>query len=129
LLKFICQIHADNLQEQNEKYTAFITAIQPHLNSEEEVVVTIRNKVNKLSQRWDALNKELGELELAMVPWRELLDSRDALEHFLTPLEELFEVECANANQLPLGSDFTPFIVQFKVNISYHFVNLIFGLF
>ena len=74
-------------------------------------------KVNKLSHRWDELNKELGELEQAMVPWRQLLDSRDALEHFLTPLEELFEVECANANQLPLGSDFTPFIVQFKVLI------------
>lgn len=114
---FWYQIHADNLREQNEKYTAFITAIRPHLDSEEEVVVTITNKVNKLSQRWDALNKGLGELELAMVPWRQLLDSRDALEHFLTPLEELFEVDCANANQLPLGSNFTPFIVQFKVNM------------
>ena len=50
-----------------------------------------------------------------MVPWRQLLECRDGLEHFLTPLEELYEVEAANANQLPLGSDFTPFIVQFKV--------------
>ena len=55
-----------------------------------------------------------------MVPWRQLLETRDALEQFLTPLEELFEVECANANQLPLGSDLTPFIVQFKVLICIH---------
>ena len=52
-----------------------------------------------------------------MVPWRQLLDCRDALEHFLTPLEEVYEVEAANANQQPLGSDFTPFIVRFKVNM------------
>ena len=109
------QIHADNLKDQEEKYTAFITAIRPHLDSTEEVVVPFTTKVNKLSQRWDTLNRELGELEQAMVPWRQLLDARDALEHFLTPLEEMFEVECANANQLPPGSDLTPFIVQFKV--------------
>ena len=93
--------------------------MKPHLDSAEEVVVPFRKKVDKLSQRWDALNKELGELEQAMVPWRQLLDCRDGLEHILTPLEELYEVEAANANQLPLGSDFTPFIVQFKVNILY----------
>ena len=105
------------MEDQKEKYTAFITEIRPHLDSTEDVVVPFSTKVNKLSHRWDELNKELGELEQAMVPWRQLLEARDALEQFLTPLEELFEVECANANQLPLGSDLTPFIVQFKVLI------------
>ena len=111
------QMHADNLQDQKETYTDFITAIKPHLDSMEETVVPFRKKVDKLLQRWDTLNKELGELEQAMIPWRQLLDCRDGLEHFLTPLEELYEVEAANANQLPLGSNFFPFIVKFKVSI------------
>ena len=75
-----------------------------------------------MSHRWNDLNKELGELEQAMVPWRQLLDTCDALEHFVMSLEELIEAECANLNQLPLGSDFTPFIVEFKVH-SYHMVD------
>ena len=45
-----------------------------------------------------------------MILWQQLLEACDALENFLTHLEELFEVECANANQLPLGSDLTPFM-------------------
>ena len=43
-----------------------------------------------------------------MIPWQLLLEACDALEK--THLEELFEVECANANQLPLGGDLTPFM-------------------
>ena len=110
------QLHADSLQEEKEEYDGLMAAVIPHVEGNEEIVVAQRRKVEKLSQRWDALNNGLGELETAMIPWRQLLDARDNLEQFLAPLEELYEVEFEKVKQTPPGSDFSPFIVLFKVS-------------
>lgn len=109
-------MHSESLQEKKEEYDELMAAAMPHVEGAEDIVVTQRKKVNKLSQRWDTLNGGLGELEAAMIPWKQLLDARENLEQFLVPLEELYEVEFEKVKQSPPGSDFSPFIVLFKVN-------------
>ncbi|XP_065895085.1 uncharacterized protein [Dysidea avara] len=108
------QLHADSLQDEKEEYDGLMAAVMLHVEGTEEIVVAQRRKVEKLSQRWDALNSGLGELEIAMVPWKQLLDARENLEQFLAPLEQLYEVEFEKVKQSPPGSDFSPFIVHFK---------------
>jgi len=91
-----------------------MAALTPHVERNEEIVVAQKRKVEKLSQRWDALYSGLGELETAMIPWDNKCSRK--FGKILAPLEELYKVKFEEVKESPTGSDLYC-TVHFKVKM------------